>query len=153
MVRSTVMFALFLLSAYPLAADALEVPGNQTVGICLLVEMTSSEQVIELVESTELTIVVQCSKQQDVIRLRRELDTKRVLGSRVYVSQIEDGRLCLADNLADVVFSASNLVVTREELIRVLRPRGRLVEEERVTIKPVPEGTGDWTPSLPGRRE
>jgi hypothetical protein len=136
---------LLLLSVWLLAADVLAAPGQEDRGICLLVNLTTSERVLELVENTGLTILVQCFEQDDVQRLQRELDESHVLGSRVYVSWIEDGRLCLADNLATVVFSVPNSVVSRDELMRVLKPRGRLVEANLISVKPVPEGTGDWT--------
>jgi outer membrane protein assembly factor BamB len=113
-------------------------------GICLLAGENSSERIIALAESTELTIVVQCVDRKDVRRLQKELDTAKLLGTRVYVSQIENGRCCLATNLADVVVSNSD-AVPRAEMLRVLRPRGRLVSGGKVTIKPVPEGTGEWT--------
>ena len=145
MLRSTLVSGLLLLSVWLLAADVLAAPGQEDRGICLLVNLTTSERVLELVENTGLTIVVQCFEQDDVQRLQRELDESHVLGSRVYVSRIEDGRLCLADNLATVVFSVPNSVVSRDELMRVLKPRGRLVEANLISVKPVPEGTGDWT--------
>jgi outer membrane protein assembly factor BamB len=143
--RSTVTLCLLLVSLCWPGTGVFAAPEQENRGICLLIEITSTERVLELVESPELTVVVQCSRPKDVTRLRRELDEQRVLGSCVYVSQIEDGRLCLADDLADVVFSGPNSAVTKDELMRVLRPRGRLVEGDVVTVKPVPEGTGDWT--------
>ncbi|MFP6763527.1 MAG: hypothetical protein VB858_07915, partial [Planctomycetaceae bacterium] len=113
-------------------------------GLCLLVGETSASRIADLAESTSLTIVVQCIDMTDVRQLQAELDQKRLLGTRVYVSQIENGRLCLAGNLASVVVADGN-DIAHSELIRVLRPRGRLLVDGRTVIKPVPEGTGEWT--------
>ena len=113
-------------------------------GICLLVEETSADDIEKLAADTELTIVVQLKKLSDVRRLQREIDEAKLLGTRVYVSQIENGRLCLATNLADVVVTPDK-VVPLEEQLRVLRPRGHLHSGNKLYIKPVPEGTGEWT--------
>ena len=113
-------------------------------GICLLVEESSADEITKLAADTELTIVVQLKKLSEVRRLQRELDEAKLLGTRVYVSQFENGRLCLTTNLADVVVTPDK-VVPLEEQLRVLRPRGHLHSGNKLYIKPVPDGTGEWT--------
>ncbi len=113
-------------------------------GLCLLVEETDAGRIAGLADSTSLTIVVQCVDMEHVRQLQAALDEKRLLGTRVYVSQIENGRLCLASNLASVVVAAGS-DIPRSELIRVLRPRGRLVVDGQWQQDPY----NDWTESNP----
>ncbi len=126
------------------AQESLTEVVNLKRGICLLVKETSTDAIAKLAKNTELTIVVQLQKLSAVRQLQKKLDEAKLLGTRVYVSQIENGRLCLATNLADVVVSNSD-AVSRKGMLRVLRPRGRLIVDGKVAVKPVPEGTGEWT--------
>lgn len=144
MLRLSIVVAVSLFALPVLAQPSLKDQVQIDRGFCLLVGETSAERIAALAESTELTIVVQCIDRKDVRQLQSALNMKRLLGTRVYVSQIESGRLCLASNLASVVVAPGN-DVSRTELMRVLRPRGRLVTGRDVVVKPVPEGTGEWT--------
>ncbi len=144
MLRLLTVLAMSLCPLAGFAQDSLKELVKLDRGICLLVEEKSGKAISDLAAATELMIVVQCLDLKDVRQLQKQLDQKRLLGTRVYVSQFEGGRLCLADNLASVVV-ASGKAVSAKELRRVLRPRGRLIIGEEVTVKRVPDGTGEWT--------
>lgn len=144
MIRFSLLVAVVAVASRPaIAAEPLAKQARTDRGICVLVGETSADRITALARDTELMIVAQVRSQADVRRLRSAMHRERLLGTRVYVSRVENGRLCLADDLAGVVIATSEL--PREELMRVLRPRGRLVHNGKVETKPVPAGTGDWT--------
>jgi outer membrane protein assembly factor BamB len=145
MFRTAVMVGLLISAAPSFGWEPLSDRVQLNRGYCLLVGETSADRVVDLANSTELTIVVQCFDMVDVRRIQNQLDQQRTPVGRVYVSLVEDGHLCLADNLASVVVVSPGPSVARRELNRVLRPRGRLIEADQVSIKPVPNGTGEWT--------
>ncbi len=78
---------------------------------------------------------------------RGALDRTGLLNSRVYVEAGPLNRVPLADNLADAVLVRGQLPPSpgKDELLRVLRPGGKLIANGHTIAKPIPEGGDDWS--------
>ena len=83
-----------------------------------------------------------------VERARQRLQTTRVYG-KVSVGQLAGETLPLRDNLVNLLIAPTAMGVSRDELMRVLRPGGVLLlgsgQEQSVHRKPKTAETDDWT--------
>jgi hypothetical protein len=116
-----------LTSRTTLADEALNKIVETEPGFCLIVGDITVGDVVSLAASTRKTIVIQLAELKAVRALQVALAESHLLGSQVYVSQFENGHLCLADNLATVVVDRT-AGFNADELLRVARPRGRVVQ-------------------------
>jgi len=117
-------------------------------GLCALVGVSHDEALATIRQAAgdELTWYIQLARGEDVAAVRQVADRAGLLGTRVYVERATGRQVYLADNLADVlVASAGASRISKSELRRALRPRGRLVIGSKTTVKPVPKGSGEWT--------
>lgn len=75
-----------------------------------------------------------------------------MLNRRVYVEEGRSKYVHLASNLADfvVLCPEGQHTIPRQEVVRVLRPRGRAFLGKEVLVKPVPEGVDDWSHAYHG---
>ena len=69
----------------------------------------------------------------------------RIYERRVYVQKGDYKRLHLANDMADAVLTGETVGVSRDEVLRILRPDGKAIIGATVSIKPYPKGTGEWT--------
>lgn len=70
------------------------------------------------------------------------------MGTRVYVEKGPVYRPHLADNLADAVVLPRSMAMTLadyQELLRPVRPLGKLILDDVETVKPYPKEADDWT--------
>ena len=115
-------------------------------GLAVLVGGAADDRVLDLVRSSELTWFVQLSDRASAARLRRAADEAGLLGRRVYVDSATARRIHLADNLADAIVVVPGAAeLSKEELLRVLRPGGKVLRGNDTLVKPALEGTDEWT--------
>lgn len=72
-------------------------------GICILLGDRECESALELARSSELTVFVQLTGEQDVAAARRIVDEAGLYGTRIYVERGDLKRIHFGDNLADAV--------------------------------------------------
>lgn len=90
-------------------------------------------------------VYVQCADEGEAQALREAAGKEGLLGSRVFVGTGPWMPVQLADNYADRVFAAPSAGgVTREEVLRVLRPEGKGVLGKEELVKPFAQGNDDW---------
>ncbi len=119
-------------------------------GVCVLVGDEDCRLACALARQSELTLFVQLRSHARVEQACRAPDEAGLYGRRIFVAQGPRERIGLADNLADaVVFLPEALAVSPqlplEEMLRVVRPQGKVLLGDKEVFKPVPEGTDDWT--------
>ena len=112
-------------------------------GVVLIVGKEAGPTAIDLAKKTELTVYVQSPDGADARQVRELAEKEGLLGDRVYVDVGPPSRLHLAPDLADAVVVRGD--ADRDELLRVLRPGGKLISGKKVGTKPVPPGAGEWT--------
>ena len=106
------------------------------------VDSALAAQVADLASGTELTIYVQSSDSKQVRAVREAAEKAGVLGDRVFVEQSGLGRICLGNNVVDMAVVRG---VTREELMRVLRPGAQATLGDKKVTKPANKETDSWS--------
>jgi len=118
-------------------------------GICVLLDKAPAELAVELARQSELTIYVQLQPEESTGPVLARLDAAGILGTRVVVERGPWSHIHLADNLADAVIVTPAVLaaaaVERDELMRVVRPLGKVLLGEHQFTKPYPDGADDWT--------
>lgn len=115
-----------------------------TKGIAVV--LGDPQAALELAKTSELLVYAQSPESKQVEELRRAGDAAGVLGTRLFVQQGPWPHLHLADNLADAVVVRGNAVTTsNDELLRVLRPEGKLLHNDMELTKPLPKAIDDWS--------
>ncbi len=115
-------------------------------GICVVLGEPSCRTAIRLAGRSDLLVYVQLPHAQQVEQARRAAEAAGLDATRLQIDQGAPGRLHLADNVADAVIVLGQRGGTPEdEVLRVLRPRGRALLDGRQLVKPVPDGVDDWT--------
>jgi outer membrane protein assembly factor BamB len=118
-------------------------------GICVLLAEEPAKLAIELVRLSDLTIYVQLPDRARVAATRQAVDEAGLLGTRIYVEKGTWSRVHLADNLADAVVvngdPVAELVGNETQLLRVVRPLGKVLLGEQELYKPYPNEADDWT--------
>lgn len=85
----------------------------------------------------------------DAAKARKALAAKGVYG-RVSVVAWDGGALPYTDNLVNLIIVDREDRVSRDEIMRVLAPRGVAFVDEKMIVKPVPPDIDDWTHYLHG---
>jgi hypothetical protein len=69
------------------------------------------------------------------------------LGKRIYVNRADLASIHLADNLADVALVAPSVAesVAEKEVLRVLHPGAKAIIGSEEFVKPLADGTDDWS--------
>jgi outer membrane protein assembly factor BamB len=118
-------------------------------GICMLVGDAPSGFAVQLARGSQLTIYVQSANFEQVLAARQVADAAGLLGSRIFITEGGYARLHLADDIADAVIvtesAAGAAGVSKEELLRVLRPGGKVLLDGAELTKASPPGTDEWT--------
>jgi hypothetical protein len=131
------------------ASAALERAGVNK-GICVVLGLPDAGQpgfVTELAKQSDLLIYFQWPDCAEATAVRQASEAAGMLGKRVFVERGDRRFIHLADNLADTALIAPSAAdsVTREELLRVLRPGAKAILGSEEIVKPIPEGTDDWS--------
>ncbi len=128
------------------AEDVFEVSGNRR-GLFVVVG-DDAKLALELA-SAEPVIMFVVTAPEKLEETRKRI-VEAGLHGRVTAATHADGRLPLIDNLAALVVADLDTLpqVKREECLRVVRPRGKLLTKRGgrwgATEKPRPEGVDDW---------
>ena len=104
-----------------------------------------AESLAELASRSEALIYVQTDRLAEVEEVRKALRTDDLLGRRVFVDHGSLQAIQLADNVADGALVSPTVEFDRDELLRVLRPKGLAIVGDQTVEKPVPEGIDEWT--------
>ncbi len=141
---------LLLLASAPLAmadqVDQLLTRVGVRHGICVVLGASSDTLALELARRSELLIYVQLSDPSKVAQLREAAHAAGLSATQIHIEQGDVQQLHLASNLADAaIVTEPGSPADLPELMRVLRPRGKALIGDKTTIKPVPDGTDDWT--------
>ena len=126
------------------AADAQAVHKQIGVhaGLCVLLGENPAERALALAKISDLVIYVQPPTLAQATSIRTGAARAKLLGTRIYVDHGRPGRIGLAADLADAVVVEGTTRTPATELMRVIRPRGGLIINGQVRVKPVPRGTG-----------
>jgi outer membrane protein assembly factor BamB len=114
-------------------------------GLCVLVGENQAERALALATVSDLVIYVPTTTLDQATTIRKAADAAGLLGTRITVDHGDPQRIGLASNLADAVVIQGSTRTPVAELMRVLRPRGRLIINGKILVKPVPKGTGQWS--------
>lgn len=118
-------------------------------GIVVLLDSEPAELAVALAQKSELTVYVQLPSRTATQIARQRIDAAGLLGTRVYVEHGDWSHLHLANNLADAVVvtaeAVDNVRSLKPQLLRVLRPLGKLLLGTDTQTKPYPRGADDWT--------
>jgi len=114
-------------------------------GLCVLLGRDQARRAVELAKVSDLLIFIQTDTSEDAASVRASVDRAGLLGTRIYVARGTRGRIGLAGDVADAVVVDGSTGMPRSELLRVVRPRGRVIVGGQTTVKAVPKGTGDWS--------
>ncbi|MBM4027645.1 MAG: hypothetical protein FJ280_19930, partial [Planctomycetes bacterium] len=131
-------------------------------GICVVVGEGACDLALDLARGTELLIYTQSPSGKEFEATCRRADEAGYYGSRIFVGR-EGQRLHLAGDIADVVIALGRPGFSDSELLRVVRPGGKIVRQpiarveggtpaqrgqdarDTVLTKPFPSGVDDWT--------
>lgn len=123
-------------------------------GIIVLLNLPDGgvDEVAKMAESSELILYVQTDDAKQADNLRKKAEAVGLLGSRIVVDHDSLATIHIASNVADVVLVCPSAKgkTPDQELMRVLRPRGRAIVGDREHVKPVPDGIDDWTHAYHG---
>ena len=105
------------------------------------------DYLVKLCKGTQWTIFFQTDDQGLANEARKRADEAGLLGTRLFIELGPMQSLHLRDDVADrvLVSESAQDLLARREILRALSPRGVAVVGEERWIKPVPEGTDDWT--------
>ncbi|MHB8972825.1 MAG: outer membrane protein assembly factor BamB family protein [Pirellulaceae bacterium] len=116
-------------------------------GICVVLGDPSGQWAMDLARHSEFLVYVQLPDASAVAQARAAAEQAKLGASRLQIELGNPQQIHLADNLADAVVVLDATATTPEaEILRIVRPRGKLVRgDNSVVVKPVPPGTDDWT--------
>ncbi|TWT84215.1 outer membrane biogenesis protein BamB [Planctomycetes bacterium CA13] len=127
---------------------------NLQRGIVAVIELPDGDigYVVDLCNSSEMTVYFQTADVELAGKVRKVADAAGLLSRRLFVETGSSDSIHLGDNLADrMIVSApndsapNNVQPSHDEVLRVLRPQGFAIIGEMTLVKPVPEGTDDWS--------
>lgn len=128
-----------------LAAQRTAVALDGHEGVVAVLDDAQCAATITLAREGRAMFYVQLEHDADVVAARQAADAAGLLGRRIFVDRRQSGRIGLADNLADAVVVASDsLRVSKDEVLRVLRPQGKGYLPGELLTKPTPSGIDDW---------
>ncbi len=114
-------------------------------GICVVLGDAACALAIGLAKGSDLLVYLQFPVPEDAEAAARAADEAGYYGTRIFVEKGALSHLHLADNVADALIAVGKgSDVGRDEVLRVLRPRGRAIVGRKEWEKPVPAGIDDW---------
>ena len=115
-------------------------------GICVVLGDKKCEISKRLVMYSELVLYVQLDKDLDVKTARISADNAGLYGTRIYVDKGGLRKIHLADNVADAVVDVNETSkISKDEVLRVLRPEGIALLGEEQLVKQFPDGIDNWS--------
>ena len=115
-------------------------------GLAVVLGERRPQLALQLARETQLLIYVQMAPRDDLEAARRLTEEAGFYGQRVYIDQGPLTKLHLADNVADVLLAVGEAATMPEtEALRVLRPQGKAILDQKELVKPFPAGAEDWS--------
>ncbi len=147
---ATPILTAVLLAALASPTQAAERPVEVKRGICAVLGLTETEGAnlpVDIASGNELTVYFQSPSAEEVAAVRKAAEKAGLLGTRVFADQGSWDRVHLADNLAGAVLVApeAEKKIAREEVLRVLHPRGKAIIGDDEIVKPAPDGVDSWS--------
>ena len=134
-----------ILAASGSPADVIEAVGTDG-GVCAVLGDDGCGRALELAEETRFLIYMHMRRGKAFQAACRKIAAAGHYGSRIFIGRGGPRRLQLGDNLADaVIVCAKDAATPEREMLRVLRPGGKLMYPDRTVTKPFPEGVDDWS--------
>lgn len=130
------------------AADALRrIELNRGIVAVIGAQTGDADLLIDLCGQSDLTFYYQTSDPDSAQQLRQLADKAGYLGTRLFVEVGSDLAIHLGNNVADrvLVSRPHSQSLARDEILRVLRPRGVAIVGDDSITKPVPAGIDDWS--------
>jgi len=144
----TVVVLIFLEPAFgaDLSADSIVETIGANGGICVVLDDPDCRHAVTMAKETEFIVYAQMPRGAEYQRACRKADAAGFYGSRIFIGQGDPQKIQLGDNLADAVIVPAGRGGTPEaELLRVLRPGGKVIYKSRIVTKPFPPGVDDWS--------
>lgn len=110
----------------------------------MIVVMDDLALAVAMAQQSECTVFCQLADRDRLEAARETADAAGLLGTRMYLEAGDVRKICLADNLADLVVDPAG-VTPDAELLRVLRPSGKFVAHGDVVRKPFAARTDVWS--------
>ncbi len=142
--------ALSLCSVTVHAEDSVRDQGARERGICVVLgmpEVNHPDSVVDIAANSELLVYFQSPDAAQVDAVRQHAAKQGLLGKQVFAEQGDFSSIHLANNLADTVRATVDLkdTVSKQEILRVLRPAGIATVGTDQIVKPVPNSIDNWS--------
>ena len=138
-----------LLAIHTVAASA-EIPSEGAKlsgGVACYINPTNVSDALELARQGRFLVFVAEADEARASEFRGQAEGCRSSGRSLYVEQLADEGLPLADHVVDLVVAPE--ATDDNEIMRVLSPvRGKAFVGKRVLRKPAPANSDDWTHRL-----
>ena len=143
----TVLFVSSAVADTSVEDDLEKIGVKRGVVAVLDVPGADASSVIDLTNSSELTVYFQSANDDQISAVRNAADNAGLLGRRIFVDAGSLDSIHLADNVADsiLVSPSARGMTADDELLRVLRPKATALMGDRSLTKPVPAGIDEWT--------
>jgi outer membrane protein assembly factor BamB len=125
-------------------AEILSKIGSQT-GIIAVLNDPQASLAIGLAQQSELIVYLHLNSSDDLSAVQTVLDSLGYYGTRIYVEKDRNSTLPFAENFLDAVVSQTTPAVSQNEMLRVVRPGGKVIVGQTETIKQFPQGYEAWT--------
>ncbi len=142
---------LFLFSACPSCSRITGSSAAQKIdltrGICVVLGDVRAETALQLARKSDLLIYLQLARGDEVEAARRAIDADGFYGNRIWVEEGDLATIHMGSNLADILVAEGEAAsrIPEAEALRVLCPRGKALIGRKTLVKPLPEGTDDWS--------
>ncbi|MCP4260981.1 MAG: PQQ-binding-like beta-propeller repeat protein [Planctomycetes bacterium] len=147
-IMSSLFLTLVVAGSSNLYANRQDVLGKLGInrGICIVCDDSDCELAIRLVNSSDLLVYVHVLTEAQRQTVCRAADAAGLYGTRIYVGRARNGKIQLADNIADgVVAKGDPASISRTEALRVMRPGAKALLGKEVLTKSIPDGIDDWS--------
>lgn len=118
-------------------------------GVVAMVGLSDQEaaSLVDVCKSKELIVYFQTADAVQARGIREAAAEAQLLGQRLFVEHTHAPSIQMGNNVADrvLVGGAADPAISADEILRVLRPRGIALLGNDKLVKPVPEGTDDWS--------
>ena len=129
-------------------SDAVKASGIKG-GLVVHIGCGNGSKTLELQNSGSFVIQGLDTSAENVVKAREHIESAGLYG-RITVDTFDGKNLPYIDNLVNLVIADGNCEVSREEILRVLAPRGTAVINGKTNVKPVPSNIDEWSHYLHG---